>query len=52
MCVDIPWGTGEVMRTTRIRARELGLHWRELEPVSDIDNRADLTRLPAEWLTQ
>lgn len=48
--IDIPWGTGEVMQTTRFRALELGLDWSELEPVGDVDNPADLVHLPADWL--
>jgi len=44
---DIPWGTEHVMSATRQRLIELGLRWRELEAMSDIDRPEDLRRLPA-----
>ncbi|MFN3812672.1 MAG: TIGR04282 family arsenosugar biosynthesis glycosyltransferase [Roseateles asaccharophilus] len=47
---DMVWSTATVMAQTRERLRALGLHWAELEPVADIDEPADLARLPAGWL--
>lgn len=44
------WSTAQVMADTRARARAAGLRWVELAPVSDIDEPADLARLPPGWL--
>lgn len=44
------WSTARVMADTRERARLAGLRWVELPPVSDIDEPADLCRLPPDWL--
>ena len=38
----IPWSTPKVLGATRERAMQLGLQWRELEPVHDVDTVADL----------
>lgn len=42
----IPWGTREVMASTRARCRDLGLDWEELTPGWDLDLPEDLHRLP------
>ncbi len=47
---DMAWSTATVMAETRQRLRQLGLRWTELEPVADVDEPADLARLPAGWL--
>jgi hypothetical protein len=41
----LPWGTSEVLEMTRQRLRQLGLEWRELEPLWDLDRVEDLERL-------
>lgn len=41
----IAWGTDEVMRSTRERARALGLNVREFAPLWDVDRPEDLARL-------
>ena len=43
------WSTPTVMARTRERAAAAGLRWAELAPVADIDEPADLARLPAGW---
>ena len=48
--LDMRWSTAQVMRQTRERAARAGLRWIELAPVADIDEPADLVRLPADWL--
>ncbi len=48
--LDMRWSTPQVMADTRERAGGAGLRWIELEPVADIDEPADLARLPADWL--
>jgi rSAM/selenodomain-associated transferase 1 len=42
----VPWSTPDVLATTRVRARELGLSLAELEPLPDVDTLDDLRR---EW---
>lgn len=39
---DIPWGTGDVLETTKQRCAELGLSVTLLEPLTDIDRPEDL----------
>lgn len=41
----IVWGGSQVMAQTRARLRELGLRWRELETLWDVDRPADYQRL-------
>lgn len=43
------WSTPQVMSETRNRARDAGLSWRELAPVHDMDEPADLQHLPPDW---
>lgn len=43
------WSTPHVMAETRQRARDAGLFWRELAPVHDMDEPADLQHLPPDW---
>lgn len=45
----VAWSTPAVMAATRERAAAAGLRWAELAPVADIDEPADLARLPAAW---
>jgi rSAM/selenodomain-associated transferase 1 len=45
----VAWSTPAVMAATRERAAAAGLRWAELAPVADIDEPADLARLPASW---
>jgi len=45
----IAWSTAQVMAQTRARALAAGLTWAERDPVSDIDEPADLVHLPADW---
>ena len=40
---EIPWGTSEVLATTRRRLEESNLEWLELESLADIDRPEDLT---------
>ena len=47
---QMPWGTSAVMQITRQRLREANAQALELEPVTDIDEPADLEHLPAGWL--
>lgn len=42
------WSVPSVMEETRNRMRVLGLSWRELEPLWDVDTPDDLARLRAE----
>jgi uncharacterized protein len=42
---DIPWGSGEVMTMTRNRLNSLGLAWKELSALADIDRPEDLEEL-------
>lgn len=42
---DVAWGGPQVMAQTRTRLRELGLRWRELETLWDVDRPADWQRL-------
>jgi glycosyltransferase A (GT-A) superfamily protein (DUF2064 family) len=42
---DITWGSGQVMEQTRQKMIGLGVSWKELEPVRDIDEPADLEHL-------
>lgn len=42
---DIDWGSERVMTQTRARLHELGLSWRELPTLWDIDRPQDLDRL-------
>ncbi|MGL6108795.1 MAG: TIGR04282 family arsenosugar biosynthesis glycosyltransferase [Rubrivivax sp.] len=46
----IAWSSALVMAQTRALARQTGLRWAELPAVADIDEPADLARLPAGWL--
>jgi rSAM/selenodomain-associated transferase 1 len=41
---DVPWGTPEVLATTRRRAADLGIVFEETEPWYDVDRLADLPR--------
>ncbi len=41
---QMTWSTDQVMADTRRRARALGLRWRELPPLWDLDLPADLDR--------
>lgn len=43
------WSHAQVMADTRERLRAAGLHWRELPPVADVDEPADLVHLPPRW---
>ncbi|WP_418319263.1 TIGR04282 family arsenosugar biosynthesis glycosyltransferase [Piscinibacter sakaiensis] len=45
------WSTSAVMAETRLRLQRLGLRHAELPPLTDIDEPADLERLPPGWLT-
>jgi rSAM/selenodomain-associated transferase 1 len=47
---DMPWSTAAVMQTTRERAGALGLRIAELPPLADVDEPADLARVPPSWL--
>jgi uncharacterized protein len=49
---DIPWSTCAVAEMTRERVRALGWSLAEFPSVADIDEPADLSKLPAEWLTE
>lgn len=46
----IGWSTSAVMAQTRDRLRAAGLRWHELPAVADVDEPADLARLPPGWL--
>jgi rSAM/selenodomain-associated transferase 1 len=45
---EMEWGTATVMAETRRRAANLGLSWRELEQLWDVDEPADLIRMQHE----
>jgi uncharacterized protein len=45
---DMAWGTATIMADTRRRMINLGLSWRELERLWDVDIPADLERLRRE----
>jgi uncharacterized protein len=45
---DMAWGTATIMADTRRRMIDLGLSWRELEQLWDVDVPADLERLRRE----
>ena len=47
---NIPWSTPQVMAQTRKRLARLGLRHAELPPLGDVDEPADLTRLPPHWI--
>jgi rSAM/selenodomain-associated transferase 1 len=47
---DVVWGTATVMAETRDRLRTLGLAWRELPTLWDLDRPDDLDRLHAAGL--
>jgi uncharacterized protein len=42
----VPWSTAAVCAITRERLRTLGWSWREQGPLADLDEPADLERLP------
>ncbi len=42
---DIDWGGPQVMAQTRTRLRALGMRWRELETLWDVDRPEDVLRL-------
>jgi len=42
----VPWSTSAVCAITRERLRALGWSWREQGPLTDLDEPADLDRLP------
>jgi rSAM/selenodomain-associated transferase 1 len=44
----MPWGTAAVMEDTRRRFAALGLSWRELDPLCDLDTPEDLARMQRE----
>jgi rSAM/selenodomain-associated transferase 2/rSAM/selenodomain-associated transferase 1 len=44
---DMPWGSVEVAAETRARLTRLGLFWRELDPLWDVDRPEDIVRLQA-----
>jgi rSAM/selenodomain-associated transferase 1 len=46
----MPWSTAAVMDETRDRLTKLGLTWRELAPLSDVDTPEDFARLQREKL--
>ena len=43
---DIPWGTADVLETTRNRLRRLRWTWLELDIKQDVDEAQDLLRFP------
>ncbi|MCB1915419.1 MAG: TIGR04282 family arsenosugar biosynthesis glycosyltransferase [Rhodocyclaceae bacterium] len=45
----VDWGSAQVMAQTRERITSLGLRWRELPPLWDVDRPADLDRVAALW---
>jgi glycosyltransferase A (GT-A) superfamily protein (DUF2064 family) len=47
----MPWSTPQVMAQTRTRLVRYGLRHKELAPVHDVDEPADLAHLPAGWLS-
>ena len=48
--IDMEWSTPTVMAETRRRLKALGLTWRELDTLWDVDTPADLERLARERL--
>jgi uncharacterized protein len=46
---SMPWSTPEVMARTRDRLAAAGIDWAELPALADIDEPADLARLPPGW---
>ncbi len=48
---DIVWGGADVAETTCRRLQRLGLPFRRLAPLPDIDRPADLRHLPTTWET-
>ena len=44
------WSHARVMQDTRERLRAAALRWKELPPLADVDEPADLVHLPAGWL--
>jgi len=48
---NMPWSTCDVMALTRKRLDSVDANWHEYPPMADIDEPADLARLPASWLT-
>ena len=46
----VAWSTHGVMAETRERLRAGGWTWRELPPVADVDEPADLVHVPPAWL--
>jgi glycosyltransferase A (GT-A) superfamily protein (DUF2064 family) len=47
---NMEWSTATVMAETRKRLRALGLSWRELVPLWDVDTPEDFARLQREGL--
>lgn len=48
---EMPWSTPHVMAQTRAHLARDRLRHKELSPVHDVDEPADLAHLPAGWLT-
>ena len=44
----IPWGTSDVMKSTRNILNAMGQAWRELPPIWDVDRPDDLERLASD----
>jgi len=42
---DLPWSEATLMRETRVRLRQLGWSWHELDTIWDVDRPADYLRL-------
>ncbi len=42
---DVDWGSARVLTQTRKRLRQLAWSWREMPPLADIDEPADLTKI-------
>ena len=49
MFSEVPWGTSGVMGATRERLRGVGMAWRELLPLRDVDRIQDLDLLPSDF---
>jgi rSAM/selenodomain-associated transferase 1 len=47
---NIPWGSAQVLSSTRERLIEAGLRWHEMATLSDIDRPEDLARVPHDLL--
>ncbi len=43
---DVPWGTAQVLESTRARLEEHGYDWHELPCLWDVDRVEDLQRMP------